>query len=83
MMFNYAKSSPELRRLVCRGCDIQARALLVYLSEEAWQVWQLEAAATLFHACLYLEDRLAYELFPAPYMAIPVVVEDTGGGAWE
>lgn len=63
---------PVARRLIFRASDMKARLLLVLLSEKEYDAGNLEGSAALFHAEMYLSDRLAYELDPPPHKyAIP------------
>lgn len=61
-----AGEAAERDRLIWRGGDLQARYLLIRLSEDAYRRGELEACAMLYHAEMYLADRLAYALSPSP-----------------
>jgi hypothetical protein len=66
-------TDPEAHAILFRGYDLQARFLLLDLAEREYNVENYEGTAKLIHAMLYLEDRLAYELFPPPgKYAIPL-----------
>lgn len=56
----------QRERLLWRFGDIEARKLLIRLSEESWRAGDLETCVLLLHAEMYLADRLAYELNPPP-----------------
>lgn len=71
------KYPEEARRLIYRGYDLRSRWMLVNLAEKLWfpngvngieegTQEEKSAVATLMHAADYLQDRLAYELYPAP-----------------
>lgn len=61
---------PEGNRIYHSGCDLQARDLLNLAGMDITPIdggWPSREVARgsfkLLHACLYLEDRLAYQLF--------------------
>lgn len=54
------------QRLMLRGYDLTARVWLVDRAEECYEEGEKAAFATLMHAAYYLQDRLAYQLHPAP-----------------
>lgn len=59
-------TDPEARRLIFAAADIKARWLLINMAEREYDSGNLRACARLFHAAMYLEDRLAYQLYPPP-----------------
>lgn len=69
-------SYPESgQRLILRAYDLTARFWLVDRAEEAYDAGNKAASATLMHAAYYLEDRLAYQLHPAPKNCIRIEAE--------
>ena len=63
----------EARSLVFRQADLMARLFLIENSEREYEAGNLDGAGTLFHAELYLSDRMAYALWPPPFKgAIPI-----------
>ena len=78
-MNDLTKFDLQGQRLILRADDLKARWLLIDLSEDAYNRGDFDAAASLIHAQYYLEDRLAYELCPAPKGCIKVPLK--GGAA--
>lgn len=65
----------EVLTLIRRAGDIKARMILTDLCDSTYHDGLLDGAAILFHAEMYLKDRLIYELFPPPFRnAIPMDV---------
>ncbi len=69
-MSDWTIPDPDLTRLLQRGADLQARFLLLNLVERLYvgpgNTPVNAAIATLHHAMYYLEDRIGYEMDPAP-----------------
>ncbi len=63
----------EGRSLLRRQADLAARFILIDLTELTYAWGEHEASAILFHAEMYLADRLSYMLNPPPEGMIPVV----------
>lgn len=62
----------KAHELIFRQGDLDARFRLMDLMDAEYDVGNHEGCAALFHAEMYLSDRLAYQLWPPPYrMAIP------------
>ena len=61
-----------------RAADLWARWMLTGLMEKVYQgpgnTGANEAVTILWHACYYLEDRIGYEINPAP--AGMILLED-------
>lgn len=74
-MNDLTKYPEEARRIIFRAADIKARWMLVNFAEAAYNSGRNDACASLMHAVYYLEDRLAYELFPAPKGKIKIEME--------
>ena len=67
----------ERLSLIMRAGDIRARLMLLDLCEVEYNRKNWRGSACLFHAEMYLKDRLAYELYPPPdKFAIPVLVNE-------
>jgi hypothetical protein len=63
---------PRAHELIFRQADLDARLLLMDRMDEEYEKRNMEGTAALFHAEMYLSDRLAYQLWPPPSrFAIP------------
>jgi hypothetical protein len=63
----------EGRSLIWCAGDLAARLALLNLSETCYEEGFDRGSGMLFHAEMYLADRLAYELHPPPFRgAIPM-----------
>lgn len=65
-------TDPEGRSLMGRAGDLRARLMLSTAGKEAFDMGFQEESITYLHACIYLEDRFAYELFPLKPGEVPI-----------
>jgi hypothetical protein len=66
----------EGRSLAWRAGDLCARWVLCDLQLPLFDAEELGGCTIVNHAMIYLEDRLAYELYPAPRGKIRVIADE-------
>ena len=57
---------PETRRLIFTNDDLRARCFLVDRAEKEYALGNKQGYSVLFHAEMYLADRVSYESDPPP-----------------
>jgi hypothetical protein len=59
-------ADPIAHGLIFAAHDLEARFFLLDLGEREYNAGNMRGSARLWHAEMYLKDRLAYQLFPPP-----------------
>jgi hypothetical protein len=68
---------PEARRVIFTYDDLRARCFLVDRAEKEYGLGTKQGCALLFHAEMYLADRVSYELDPSrDKLAIPLPLRE-------
>lgn len=72
-MFDLTKyKDREDRRIIFGYGDLRARCFLLDRAEKEYDLGNTQGCAVLFHAEMYLADRMRYQLAPPDKLAIPL-----------